>query len=53
MLRKVLADIKKAGDRTALVQQDGQILFVSPDRFKETLTDIFSEDLDDKSLNKI
>jgi hypothetical protein len=53
LAEKVLADIKKAGDRTALVQQDGQILFVSPDRFKETLTDIFSEDLDDKSLNKI
>ena len=53
LAKKVLADIKKAGDRTSLVQQTGQILFVSPARFKEALTDIFGPKLDDVSLAKI
>jgi len=54
LAQKVLKEVLKSSDpiREALVAQVGQILFVSPQRFKDSLQDIF-EDMDTKTLNSI
>tara|TARA_E500000331_G_C17190272_1_gene684534 strand:- start:15 stop:1319 length:1305 start_codon:yes stop_codon:yes gene_type:complete len=55
LAQKVLDEVAKSSSelRTGLVQQKGQILFVSPSRFKDILTDIFETSLDEKDLNSI
>ena len=54
LAQRVLKEVLKSSDpiREGLVAQVGQILFVSPKRFKDTLKDIF-QDMDTKTLNSI
>tara|TARA_B100001250_G_scaffold15210_1_gene13296 strand:- start:13787 stop:15094 length:1308 start_codon:yes stop_codon:yes gene_type:complete len=55
LAQKVLKELLKSSDpiRDTLVAQVGQILFVSPKRFKEALADIFGDSLDAKALDAI